>query len=184
MSGDMRYLLDTDFISETRKLRPDPGVVSFLKSNDPDSGFISVLTLGELRKGVAAKKLRDPDPHEAARLAAWVDGLESSFADRILSIDTATAKLWGEWSRERPRPVVDAFLVATAVLNDLILVTRNIRDVRVGWCSSALQDAGRRAENGRSRFAVSHPFQDETVERMGHLAPAPSNGSPPGWSGI
>jgi hypothetical protein len=59
-----------------------------------------------------------------------VDGLESSFADRILSIDTATAKLWGEWSRERPRPVVDAFLVATAVLNDLILVTRNIRDVR------------------------------------------------------
>jgi predicted nucleic acid-binding protein len=128
VSGQLRYLLDTNFISETRKPRPDPGVLAFLKSNDPDSAFISVLTLGELRKGVAAKRLRDPDA--AARLAAWVDGLELSFADRILGIDTAAARLWGEWSVERPRPVVDTLLAATAVLNDLTLVTRNPRDVR------------------------------------------------------
>jgi len=86
--------------------------------------------LGELRKGVAAKKLRDPDPNAAARLAAWVDGLELSFADRILGIDMATAKLWGDWSGERPRPVVDTLLAATAVKHDLTLVTRNLRDVK------------------------------------------------------
>ena len=130
MSGQIRYLLDTNFVSETRKLRPDLGVLAFFKSDDPSSAFISVLTLGELRKGVAAKKLRDPDPHAAERLAAWVDGMELSFADRILGIDTATAKLWGEWSGQRARSVVDTLLAATAVLHDLILVTRNIRDVR------------------------------------------------------
>ena len=130
MSGQVRYLLDTNFVSEARKPRPDSGVLAFLKSNDPNSAFISVLTLGELRKGIAAKKLRDPDPNAAARLAAWVDGLELSFADRILGIDAATAKLWGEWSSERPRPVVDTLLAATAVLHDLTLVTRNVRDVR------------------------------------------------------
>ncbi len=130
MSGQVRYLLDTNFVIETRKSRPDPGVLAFFKSNDPNSAFISVLTLGELRKGVAAKKLRDPDPNAATRLAAWVEGLELSFADRILGIDTATAKLWGEWSCDRPRPIVDTLLAATAVLHDLTLVTRNLRDVR------------------------------------------------------
>jgi predicted nucleic acid-binding protein len=130
VSRQIRYLLDTNFVSETRKPRPDLGVLAFLKSNDPNSAFISVLSLGELRKGVAAKRLRDPDPNAAARLAAWVDGLELSFADRILGIDTATSKLWGEWSAERPRPVVDTLLAATAVIHELTLITRNIRDVR------------------------------------------------------
>lgn len=130
MSGQVRYLLDTNFVSEARKPRPDPGVLAFLQLNDPNSGFISVLTLGELRKGVAALKLRDPDPNAASRLAAWVEGIEVGFADRILGIDAATARLWGEWSAERPRPVVDTLLAATAVVNNLTLVTRNIRDVR------------------------------------------------------
>jgi toxin FitB len=130
VSGPIRYLLDTNFVSETRKPRPNLGVLAFFESNDPNSAFISVLTLGELRKGVAAKRLRDPDPNAAIRLAAWVEGLELSFADRILGIDTATAKLWGEWSAERPRPIVDTLLAATAVLHGLTLVTRNIRDVR------------------------------------------------------
>ncbi|HEY1902491.1 MAG TPA: type II toxin-antitoxin system VapC family toxin [Terracidiphilus sp.] len=129
MSGQIRYLLDTNFVSETRKPRPDPGVVAFLQTNDPSSGFISVLTLGELRKGVTAKRLRDPDPIAASRLAAWVEGLEVAFADRILGIDAATARLWGDWSGQRPRPVVDTLLAATAVQHSLTLVTRNLRDV-------------------------------------------------------
>jgi predicted nucleic acid-binding protein len=130
VSGQVRYLLDTNFISEARKPRPDPGVLAFMRVADPNSSFISILTLGELRKGVAAKKLRDPDPNAAIQLAAWVEGLEVGFADRILGIDAATARLWGEWSAERPRPMVDTLLAATAVINNLTLVTRNIRDVR------------------------------------------------------
>jgi len=130
VNGQVRYLFDTNILSETWKPKANPSVIAFLQSTEPSSVFISVLTIGELRKGISAMRLRDSDPNAATRLAAWVDGLELSFADRILGIDTATARLWGEWSGERPRPVVDTLLAATAVLNDLTLVTRNLRDVR------------------------------------------------------
>jgi hypothetical protein len=128
VSGGLEYLLDTNVLSETRKKRADAGVIAFLQAAEASSFYISVLTLGELRKGVA-KKMRE-DEYEAKRLADWVDGLEYSFADRILGIDAATARLWGDWSSERPRPVVDTLLASTAVLRGLTLVTRNIRDVR------------------------------------------------------
>jgi predicted nucleic acid-binding protein len=130
VSPQLAYLLDTNVLSETRKKKADPGVISFLEAADASSLFISVLTLGELRKGIALKKLKDPDPDAAKRLAAWVDGLQSSFADRILGIDAPTAVLWGDWSGERPRPVVDTLLAATAVHHKLTLVTRNLRDMR------------------------------------------------------
>ena len=128
MSGRLEYLLDTNVLSETRKKRADAGVIAFLQAAEASSLYVSVLTLGELRKGVA-KKMRE-DEYEAKRLTDWVDGLEYSFADRILGIDAATARLWGDWSSERPRPVVDTLLAATAVLRGVTLVTRNIRDVR------------------------------------------------------
>ena len=128
MSGRVEYLLDTNVVSETRKKKADAGVIAFLESTESSSFYISVLALGELRKGVAKKTLEDPDV--AKRLAAWVDGLEFSFADRILAIDAATARLWGDWSGERPRPVVDTLLAATAVRHKLTLVTRNLRDVQ------------------------------------------------------
>jgi predicted nucleic acid-binding protein len=128
VSGRLEYLLDTNVLSETRKKKADAGVIAFLEAGEASSLYISVLTLGELRKGVAKKKREDADA--AQRLAGWVDGLEYSFADRILDIDASTARLWGDWSSERPRPVVDTLLAATAVLHGLTLVTRNIRDVR------------------------------------------------------
>lgn len=130
MTGQVRYLFDTNILSETWKPKANPSVIAFLQSTDPSSVFISVLTIGELRKGISAIRLKSPDPNAAMRLAAWVEGLEVSFSNRILGIDAATARLWGDWSAERPRPVVDTLLAATAVLNDLTLVTRNLRDVR------------------------------------------------------
>jgi predicted nucleic acid-binding protein len=130
VTGRIAYLLDTNVLCETRKRRADTGVISFLEAAEASSLFISVLTLGELRKGIVAKKLKDPDPDAAKRLGAWVEGLEFSFADRILGIDAATARLWGDWSGQRPRPMVDTLLAATAVLHELTLVTRNLRDVR------------------------------------------------------
>lgn len=129
MSGQVSYLLDTNLLSETRKPKVDRGVIAFLQAIDSSSIFISVLTIGELRKGIVNKRLRDQDPNAASNLAAWVEGLEVSFVDRILGIDAATARLWGDWSGQRPRPVVDTLLAATAVVHDLTLVTRNLRDV-------------------------------------------------------
>jgi predicted nucleic acid-binding protein len=59
----------------------------------------------------------------------WVDGLELGFADRIVGIDAATTRLWGEWSAERPRSVVDTLLAATAVVHGLTLATRHTSDI-------------------------------------------------------
>jgi len=122
------YLLDTNVISETRRKNADAHVITFFNSVDPLSLHFSVLSLGELRKGVAIKQQSDPET--ARQLTAWVDGLELSFADRILGIDANTARLWGELSAQRPRPVIDTLLAATAAVHGLTFVTRNTRDVQ------------------------------------------------------
>jgi predicted nucleic acid-binding protein len=128
VSVQAQYLLDTNILSETRKKQADERVISFLSAAEPSTLYISVLTLGELRKGVALKKRSDKDA--AKKIAAWVDGLEFSFGDRILGIDAATASLWGELSAQRSRPVIDTLLAATAVVHELTLVTRNTGDVQ------------------------------------------------------
>jgi predicted nucleic acid-binding protein len=128
VNAPLQYLLDTNVLSETRRRQADERVVAFLNGVDPSSLYFSVLTLGELRKGVALKRQFDPDA--AKQLGSWVDGLELSFADRILGIDAATARLWGELSAERPRPVIDTLLAATAAAHELTFVTRNTRDVQ------------------------------------------------------
>ena len=127
MSGRLQYLLDTNVLSETRKKQADERVMAFLSAVEPSALYISVLTLGELRKGVTHKGRFDPEA--AKRLEFWVEGLEEGFADRILGIDLATARLWGELSGQHPRPVIDTLLAATAVVHDLTLVTRNSSDV-------------------------------------------------------
>lgn len=127
MTGAAGYLLDTNVASETRRTRPDERVVSFLTSVDAAKLFISVLTLGELRRGVEMK--RQSDPEVAAQIGAWVDGIELTFADRILPVDALVARLWGELSADRKRPVVDTLIAATALVRDLTLVTRNGGDL-------------------------------------------------------
>lgn len=127
MSTPIAYLLDTNVLSETRKKRADAGVIAFLEAVDSAALYLSVLTVGELHKGIAAK--RRTDPAGAKALAAWLEGLESGYSDRILAVDAATAKRWGDWSGDLPRPVIDTILAATAAEHSLTLVTRNTRDV-------------------------------------------------------
>jgi toxin FitB len=127
LTGTGGYLLDTNVISETRKSRADAGVTAFLSAADSGGLYLSVLTLGELRKGVAAK--RRTDPTSGDQLSLWVDGIEANFADRLLSIDAQTARLWGELSAARSLPAVDTLIAATAMNHGLTLVTRNIRDI-------------------------------------------------------
>jgi predicted nucleic acid-binding protein len=123
------YLLDTNVISETRKTRADPGVLAFLTAADTARLFLSVLTLGELRKGVAAR--RQADPAAADRLGMWVDRIETTYADRVLPVDMSVARLWGEMSAGRSLPVIDTLIAATAMAHALTLVTRNTQDVEL-----------------------------------------------------
>jgi toxin FitB len=123
------YLLDTNVISETRKTQADAGVLTFLTAADTAGLFLSVLTLGELRKGVAAR--RRIDAVAADRLGIWVDSIETNFADHALPVDMAVARLWGELSAGRSLPVIDTLIAATAIVHRLTLVTRNTRDVEL-----------------------------------------------------
>jgi toxin FitB len=120
------YLLDTNVVSETRKTRAEPSVMAFVEAADASRLFISALTLGELRKGVAAR--RRTDPIAAERLANWVDGIETMFSERVLPVDATAARIWGELSAGRSLPVIDTLIAATAIAFDLTLVTRNAGD--------------------------------------------------------
>ena len=121
------YLLDTNFVSEARRPRPDPGVLAFLLETGPDHSFVSAMTIGELRKGVAVKRARDAEA--AGQLAEWIDQLESEFSERVIAVDRAVARIWGELSAGRPLSVVDTLIAATAIVHDLTLVTRKVRDM-------------------------------------------------------
>lgn len=102
-------------------------VQAFLNETDAGKLYLSVLTLGELRKGIAIR--RQTDPVMADSLNAWVDELEHGFADRIINIDVKVAQLWGELSSDRSRPVIDTLIGATALAHDLVLVTCNTKDI-------------------------------------------------------
>jgi toxin FitB len=109
------------------QIRAYAGVIAFLATAHATGLFLSVLTLGELHKGVEAK--RRTDSATADHLGAWVDGIETTFADRILPLDTLAARLWGELSARRTLPVIDTLIAATAITRGLTLVTCYTRDV-------------------------------------------------------
>jgi predicted nucleic acid-binding protein len=121
------YLLDTNIFSELRKPNPDSGVRRWLTSVANDDIFLSVLVLGELRHGLALKRRKDPTA--AAKLAAWIDQVETLHRARILRIDRRVARLWAELGIPDPVPPIDGLLAATALRHNLTLVTRNTRDV-------------------------------------------------------
>ena len=120
-------LLDTNVISEPTKLRPDPLVTAYLNKLRPEKTFLSALTLGELRKGAALRARRDR--HAADAIGLWIDEIEADYGDRVLVINNAIARLWGELNAQRTRPLVDTLLAATAIHHGLTLVTRNTKHV-------------------------------------------------------
>jgi predicted nucleic acid-binding protein len=125
------FLLDTNVISELVRPRPDSRVTRWLDSTDEDLLFLSVLTLGEIRKGITTLT----DHARKGRLEAWLSGnLLPRFEGHILPIDQAIAERWGQITgslaaQGSPLPVIDGLLAATALDNNLTLVTRNTRDV-------------------------------------------------------
>ena len=124
----MSYLVDTNVVSELRKReRADQGVVTWFRSREPGELYLSVLVIGELRRGAA--RVRRRDPAFGGVLDRWVAEIGERFGDRILGVDHAVAECWGEVSAHPTLPDVDSLLAATALVHDLTVVTRNVRHI-------------------------------------------------------
>ena len=131
----MKYLLDTNAVSEPRRVPPDRAYIRWLDGQDPSDLAISALTFGELKRGVAAL----PHGRRRVELDAWLSEGLSSFADRILPVDIAVASAWaGVWALHRSSGlavgVIDELIAATALAHGLIVVTRNARDFEASGC--------------------------------------------------
>ena len=125
----MRYLIDTNIISELRKgSRANTSVQRWFQSVDAQDLFLSVLTVGEIRKGI--ESVRPMDPRQAEALETWLDRLNTEFLGRVVLVDEAVAVEWGYHCSLRSLPVVDGLLAATGRVHDLTLVTRNTRDLQ------------------------------------------------------
>ncbi|MCJ8007291.1 type II toxin-antitoxin system VapC family toxin [Lederbergia wuyishanensis] len=127
----MKYLLDTNVISELVKKDPHPGVLHWIDDCDETSLYLSVITFGELQKGIS--KLSDTS--RAERLQKWVDqDLANRFKERILPIDLDVVFTWGRVHGISEKsgtklPVVDSLIAATAITHNLTVVTRNVNDI-------------------------------------------------------
>jgi predicted nucleic acid-binding protein len=129
------YLLDTNVVSELRKgPRCHARVAAWFDGVDDRDLGLSVLVIGEIRRGIEAVRRRDS--RGASTLERWLGRLLREHAERVLPIDARVAEEWGRLSAMRPGSVVDVLLAATARVHGLTLVTRNVRDVQwtgVAW---------------------------------------------------
>ncbi len=128
----MNFLLDTCLISELAKPKPDEKVVDWVLSENETSFYISVLTFGELHKGI--EKL--PESKKKEQLRKWVENeLKTRFQNRIIGIDMKVSIIWGEIQcltekKGKPTPAIDSLIAATGIAYDLTVVTRNVGDMK------------------------------------------------------
>jgi len=127
----VKYLLDTCMVSELVRVNPSPAVVEWIDTQDEEHCFLSVLTLGELRKGIDLL----PSGRKKAALQNWLDrDLTKRFEERILGVDVDVAERWGADCAKAQKqgiqiPVVDGLIAATAAAHGLTVVTRNVKDM-------------------------------------------------------
>lgn len=124
------YLVDTNVISEIRKRdRADKRVMAFFHAaaRDETDLYLSVVTIGELRRGVEIIRHRGDKP-QAARLENWLDDVLHEFSRNILSVDEEIGQLWGRLRVPHAEHALDKLIAATALIHDLTVVTRNVDD--------------------------------------------------------
>ena len=126
----MNYLIDTNVLTELRKRdRANAHVVDWFHKRDASELFLSVLTIGELRRGV--ERVRRRDPSSALALDKWLDQTVRGFRDRIIGVDRGIAQRWGRLGIPDPVPDVDGLIAATALERDLVVVSRNTKHISV-----------------------------------------------------
>lgn len=130
----MNYLLDTYVLSEFTRRQPDKRVIEWLNSIEEEKLFISVITVGEIQRGIE----RLPDSHRKTELLVWMNtGLLKRFAERMIAIDAPTMFIWGSLTARleaagQPMSVMDSLILASALQNNLIVATRNAADFLPG----------------------------------------------------
>lgn len=122
----MIYILDTNVISAVRRTDRAPQVAAWLAGQAEETLFLSVITLGEIERGIRLQEPRNPD--FARDLRYWLDRTVSLFADRVLSFDPRDALIWGELSARLGHPGADLMIAAQAIRRDASVVTGNIVD--------------------------------------------------------
>jgi predicted nucleic acid-binding protein len=122
------YLVDTNVISEARKgAKANPGVQKFFRTADPVDLYLSVQTIGEIRRGLENIRHRS-DLLQAKKLEKWLDLLVTDYADRILNFDQECAQVWGRLMSPHHQHPIDKQIAAIALIHDLIVITRNVDD--------------------------------------------------------
>jgi predicted nucleic acid-binding protein len=119
------FLLDTMTVSELRKRSPARSVLAWLRKRREEELFLSVVTVGEIQRGIAGK--RGSDPAFAEELARWLDTLLQVYGDRVLPMGADIARRWGELSWKAGHGGADVVIAATAIQHQLSVVTRNVR---------------------------------------------------------
>lgn len=123
----MSYLIDTNALSEWRKTSPDRGVANWFAQASLDQLYVSVITLGEIRRGIAGLQRRR-DHVQATRYDTWLDQLKVTFADRIIPVTPEIADEWGILVAYHQIAASDGLIAATARIGAYTLVTRNVKD--------------------------------------------------------
>jgi toxin FitB len=125
----MNFLLDTCVFAEYQNKRPNQSVISWIDSQAEEALFVSILTIGEIEKGIA----RLPDSKRRVKLSRWLEHLVHRFDRRIISLDVEILRRWGALAGELEKkghvlPVMDSLIAATALVHHLTVVTRNEED--------------------------------------------------------
>ena len=119
------FLMDTDMLSALRRRDRHPDAVHWLESQRTSDLYLSVVTIGEIERGITQQQRRDPA--FARDLVRWLDRVLALYGDRVLSVDLPTARRWGQLSATLGHAGADLLVAATALEHGLVVVTRNVR---------------------------------------------------------